>query len=353
MMPDLQSTLLAIIVFQSLLFALILLTNRGPKRLSNRILAIFLLFLGGQMGVILGEGLTPYPQWVLQSLCVFGFVYGPLLYLYTASLIYRDWSWRAGLWWHFVPAAVMLSGPPAGYPLCPRFGSLLYLSLIAYLVLAICQLFRYRSAVANTRSTSARIDLGWLQWTMVIFSLTFLLDLIDHFFADVSLFERISMVHLTILLLVNWMFYKGLKQPTIFLGITYQDEQLRTVATQHSPEERAEVQAELDRIRSHLDRSRPYTDPQLSLDDLAEQLQLPPRRLSMFINTHFGQNFMAFINGYRIELARERLANPADPKETILEVMYEVGFNSKSSFNTLFKQQTGLTPSEYKKKHAR
>ncbi|MCB0684696.1 MAG: AraC family transcriptional regulator, partial [Saprospiraceae bacterium] len=51
--------------------------------------------------------------------------------------------------------------------------------------------------------------------------------------------------------------------------------------------------------------------------------------------------------------ARERLANPADPKETILEVMYEVGFNSKSSFNTLFKQQTGLTPSEYKKKHAR
>ena len=60
---------------------------------------------------------------------------------------------------------------------------------------------------------------------------------------------------------------------------------------------------------------------------------------------------MSFINEYRIKKAMSRLINPIDDKETILEIMYEVGFNSKSSFNTLFKKQTGLTPSEYKKKH--
>ena len=57
---------------------------------------------------------------------------------------------------------------------------------------------------------------------------------------------------------------------------------------------------------------------------------------------------MDFINTYRIEKAKERLLHPKDEKETILEVMYEVGFNSKSSFNTVFKKKTGLTPSQYK-----
>ena len=78
---------------------------------------------------------------------------------------------------------------------------------------------------------------------------------------------------------------------------------------------------------------------------------MPVRRLSYLINHHFGQHFMSFINHYRIELAKERLIHPIDPNETINEVMYFVGFNSKSSFNTIFKQSTGLTPTEFKKKY--
>jgi AraC-like DNA-binding protein len=57
------------------------------------------------------------------------------------------------------------------------------------------------------------------------------------------------------------------------------------------------------------------------------------------------------VNRYRIEEAKRLLTNPPDKKITVLEVLYEVGFNSKSSFNTLFKKYTGLTPSEFKKQH--
>jgi len=63
-----------------------------------------------------------------------------------------------------------------------------------------------------------------------------------------------------------------------------------------------------------------------------------------------GQNFYDFINRYRILEAKQLLTNPKDPKITVLEVLYEVGFNSKSSFNTLFKKYTGLTPTEFRKK---
>lgn len=60
---------------------------------------------------------------------------------------------------------------------------------------------------------------------------------------------------------------------------------------------------------------------------------------------------MGFINNFRIEKAKFLLSNPKEHEETVLEVMYDVGFNSKSSFFTIFKQKTGLTPSQFKKRH--
>jgi AraC-like DNA-binding protein len=95
---------------------------------------------------------------------------------------------------------------------------------------------------------------------------------------------------------------------------------------------------------------KPWLDPDLTLEQLAGQLALRPRVLSQVINEDLGQNFFEFINRYRIGEAKALLMDPADKKMTVLEVLYQVGFNSKSSFNTLFKKQTGVTPSEFKKK---
>ena len=87
------------------------------------------------------------------------------------------------------------------------------------------------------------------------------------------------------------------------------------------------------------------------LDTLAERMEMHPRKLSELINQGLGKNFMGLINSYRIELAKRRLQSPRDPGETVLEVMYEVGFNSKSSFNTLFKKTTGMTPTAYRNQY--
>jgi AraC-like DNA-binding protein len=96
--------------------------------------------------------------------------------------------------------------------------------------------------------------------------------------------------------------------------------------------------------------NKPYRDPELTLEQLATRLSLKPRVLSQVINEIIGQNFYNFINRYRIQEASRLLTNPKDKKITILEVLYEVGFNSKSSFNTLFKKYMGLTPTDFKKK---
>ena len=163
----------------------------------------------------------------------------------------------------------------------------------------------------------------------------------------------ISCIHLAILILINWIFYKGLKQPQIFLGISKSDELLarNTSNTQVSIPHREDEKEEFEQVNQYMQSSKAYTNSALSLTELAKMLDIQPRKLSFLINSMLNKNFMGFVNEYRIEMAKDRLRNVSDRGETILEVMYDVGFNSKSSFNTLFKQNTGLTPSDFRKKH--
>ncbi|SRR6266496_803464 len=116
--------------------------------------------------------------------------------------------------------------------------------------------------------------------------------------------------------------------------------------------ERIEKEKILLTVLNYMQNNKPYLEPELTLDQLASQLSLKSRVLSQVINEILGQNFYDFINRHRIEEASRLLTNPKDEKITILEVLYEVGFNSKSSFNTLFKKYTGVTPTEFRKKHA-
>lgn len=82
---------------------------------------------------------------------------------------------------------------------------------------------------------------------------------------------------------------------------------------------------------------------------MSKEVQISVRDLSILINHHMNKHFFDFINEYRIEKAKEILKDASKSKVTILEILYEVGFNSKSSFNTAFKKHTNQTPTEFRK----
>ncbi|WP_276965984.1 helix-turn-helix domain-containing protein [Chryseobacterium sp.] len=82
---------------------------------------------------------------------------------------------------------------------------------------------------------------------------------------------------------------------------------------------------------------------------MSGEIEIPVRELSLLINHQLGQHFYDFVNTYRIENAMNMLKDETKSKVTILEILYEVGFNSKSSFNTAFKKHTGTTPTLYRK----
>jgi AraC-like DNA-binding protein len=103
----------------------------------------------------------------------------------------------------------------------------------------------------------------------------------------------------------------------------------------------------ITRLRELMEEEKIYRQFDLKLDEVAALLFITPHQLSEFINDCMGMNYASYINHYRVAEAKDMLVN--EPDKSTLSIGFEVGFGSKQSFNTIFKQQTGTTPSGYRK----
>jgi AraC-like DNA-binding protein len=138
--------------------------------------------------------------------------------------------------------------------------------------------------------------------------------------------------------------YKGLKHPELFYDISFESEKIKYEKSALTKDESLQ---HLDILKDYMIEEKPYLQPDLSINNLAETLNISSKILSQVINENLNQNFFDFINSYRIAEAKQKLSD-LEKKITVLEVLYSVGFNSKSAFNAAFRKHTGTTPSEYK-----
>ncbi len=358
MVLNLDNIIHILIILQSFLVGVFLVTSAGERRQSNLLLSGFMFGLGMQMLMYLLQDVG-YTSRLSQAIIAVVFAYGPLMYLYARSLIYHSFT----LWWsdtvHFLPAVLFAILMAFDFPVKKQMGWLLYVSLAAYTFLAFREINRYQKVLNQTRSDLELIKLSWLKLAFGLFVFILSADvinfLLDAWWPQLELGRYLDIVVLLLVLLfVNTMVFKGLKQPQIFQGIT--DEELALPRDKQRLNQLmilSNNQREIEELERYVEVEKPYTNPTLTIAELAESINLPARRLSEIINGHYQQHFSDFINTHRIELAKKRLINPTDPGETITEVMYEVGFNSKSAFNTAFKKKTGLTPSSYRKKYGK
>jgi AraC-like DNA-binding protein len=117
--------------------------------------------------------------------------------------------------------------------------------------------------------------------------------------------------------------------------------------TDKKTEQPEDIQALKTQVEEYMVKHKPYTNPKLSLNELAGKIKLAPHSLSRVINDGFNKNFFDFINSYRVEEFKKRVDNPKFKNYTLLSIAYEVGFNSKTAFNRSFKKMTGQTPRDY------
>ena len=102
-------------------------------------------------------------------------------------------------------------------------------------------------------------------------------------------------------------------------------------------------------VTSLLVNEKVFLNPNLHLEDIARKIGIPNYQLSQVISAGLKTTFFELISQYRINYVKKRLDHPETASETIINIAYEAGFNSKSAFNTAFKRQTGMTPSDYRK----
>ncbi|MEM7101426.1 MAG: helix-turn-helix domain-containing protein [Pseudomonadota bacterium] len=109
----------------------------------------------------------------------------------------------------------------------------------------------------------------------------------------------------------------------------------------------------LDRYKQRLiqlmHEDKAYMNPGLTLPKLSTLVQCPINHLSQVINAGFDMSFFDYLNSHRIEEAKRLLAEPSDRPQPILNVAFEVGFNSNSAFYSAFKRICGQTPAQYRK----
>jgi YesN/AraC family two-component response regulator len=112
-----------------------------------------------------------------------------------------------------------------------------------------------------------------------------------------------------------------------------------------------EIEYYLEKLDELVNGDEIYTDPSLSLRDLAEKLELHPNKLSWLLNEHIGRNFNEYINAFRLITFKEKALNPNNKHFTLLGLAYESGFSSKTVFNTFFKKSEGMSPSVWVKSY--
>jgi AraC-like DNA-binding protein len=105
----------------------------------------------------------------------------------------------------------------------------------------------------------------------------------------------------------------------------------------------------LQRLLQFMEGEKPYLEFELTLGDIARQLSIPQKELSQVINERLNKNFCTFLNEYRIGEAQRMLLKNAGKKLSVLDIAFESGFNSKTSFNMVFKKHVQMTPTHFRK----
>jgi AraC-like DNA-binding protein len=339
---------------------------------SSRPLGLLLLLLACHIGVLAAQQLGLI-GWHVTLAHLAGLAYGPLFVGYVRGLLFgRTKSWLDWLP-HAVPAAVFLIAFIADALSDIALALAVFASLGAYLALALIDVLRYRAVVERTHSNVPHVPLAWLTFAVVGLTVVYCLD-VGTFMASRA-GTAVSWRLLEALLFVALLIYAAgfvvaaLRFPRLFVAVTIEDVNTAAAAQdrlgagapyetglgplpQDASESAARVASPeaagaLDTVEAFMAAHRPFLRSELTLAELALQVGLPPRRLSQLVNQGRGRNFADWVNHYRIEEAKRLLADPASGIRSVLDAMYASGFNSKSSFNTLFKASTGVTPTEF------
>lgn len=222
---------------------------------------------------------------------------------------------------------------------------MIFLFIKSYTILyPLAAVYIVRKKIAELKTYTSNTLIGHLEWLQsfsfafaIFIALSMVATLTNYMFgAQIDKLE--TYIHLINALFIHFIAFVAMGQP----------EKLFYVFADPVPRN-GETSARLpvERVLSLMEEEKPYLEPDLKIHDFAAMLNVPPYSLSEQINKQMGINFYEFVNRYRIEEFKKRVISDKYRHLTLLAIALDVGFNSKASFNRIFKKHTGRTPSQF------
>ncbi|MBV6644807.1 MAG: AraC family transcriptional regulator [Cyclobacteriaceae bacterium] len=334
-------------------------------RLLSALLAVFALCLFDRLCFQYRFFLYENSPFLIFFFDTFQFSIYPLILLYTLSVTKADFRLYKWQFLMFLPTLYFMAsvitgytlkgaewqreylqtlGEPAPYTSGP-FNSFLHGTIsslqVIYIVLAIVNMLKTRN-----KYRSSFVKLKGYNALMLILIATLLISILSNHTNFDSWLYRLVQQEIVLFDLSN-IFISG-----SFIAFSLFYSKVKVVElpsyahglNQHSNDTLSLAMS----IEQYMREVKPYLKWDLSLSSLAVELSIPERKLSETINHHFDKNFADYINAYRVEEAERLLTESATDKRSVLDIAYSCGFNSKTSFNRIFKSYTGKTPTQYR-----
>ena len=358
-------------IIQGILLGIVLLTIQRGNRRANRILGFLMISFSVSLLDILTRRTGLYiqnPHLMIGS-DILIFLFGPLLFLYVQCLTKPDFTMRWYTFLHALPFLIELVAESPFYFLgvAEKIYSINHMEdsitlydfvsnplqvvqIFIYILVILKQLRLYEATLKEEFSAVDKINLSWVRTIALLVGITFLVKgifLVGFVtgFRSILLPYGNGVIGILASLSIYVVGYRGLIQPEIYLGRP-DTESPKKYEGSTLTSEKADTFAR--QLLQSMESTKPYLRSDLTLHDLSECSAIPVNHLSQIVNERFGQNFFDFINRYRIEEVKRRLADPVHRNYTLIAIALDSGFNSKSVFNTAFRKQTGMTPSAYR-----
>ena len=367
-------------------FLVFILTSKKNKSKADLILTLWLSFTGLHLLFFYIHATGKYETfpYFLGLELPMPLLHGPFLFLYTVALTDQEHNKKINPL-HFIPFVLaLLSTLPFHALSFPQKikvyqdGGRAYelLSLILFIAILISGFFytfislqklkKHRKTIAEQFSYTEKINLKWLSYLILGSSIIWF----------VAIFGVDSYIFSAVVLYVLFIGYFGIKQVGIFtiakpeipneilekvsieegkkIADTIFDEkkidvQYEKIKYEKSKINSDEVSAIQKKLNVLIQTEKTYIDPELTLSDLAQKINVHPNTLSQIINSAEQKNYYEYINDLRVEEFKKLIAIPDNQKFTLLSLAFECGYNSKTAFNRNFKKNTGHSPSDYLK----
>lgn len=338
-----------------------LLLQKSENRFANRFLSLMI--------ICMCLSFTPYMidpsvwhthRWLAWLPFSLSYWIGPSFYFYIRIITNPLRSFKPSDFWHFSP--IVFNYVHSGYHgilgnhnpwpwfhhIAELLESVAIVSILIYMVICLQMIKHHQAQLYDSVSNTEKLDLQWAKQIIFVIIISFVIILIFLFvstgISGMYLFDQWNEYRFSVLLIyacvLYWLSIYGYQQAQTF--------KIPIPESSTKPIPPGESEKVISNLCALMNEEKIYRNPELNLRSLSKAANISERLISETINNVLHKNFHQFVNEYRVVEIQEKLKNPKYSNLKILSLALDSGFNSKATFNRIFKEHTGLTPKQFK-----